>query len=163
MVDRGAGPSGLVSQTRAESPMTTDWELGEDKSPALSHIEEILKELEVLKRVHLQALFARDESGAVGKSASLDDSQIKKVTSYLSLVEKMVRILERREKIRESTLPGEAPLSVVLQVLREIPLFRDALDNPEVQEQIMILLRKKLYEKNLMQDDEPRPGGEDQS
>jgi hypothetical protein len=160
VADRGTGPAGLVSQTRAESSMTVEWELGEDESPSLSHIEGILKELELLKRVHLQALFARGESGEAGNSANLDDSQIKKVTSYLRLVEEMVRILERRDKIRESMLSGEAPLRVVLQVLREIPLFRDALDNPDIREQIMILLRKKLCDKNLTQESESsEPGG----
>ena len=126
--------------------MNPDWELENEESSTLPRIEEILKELEVLKRVHLKALLARDEDGAGRRSAELDDSAIKQMTSYLRLVEKMVRILERRDRLRETSPAGEAPLKVVLQVLKKIPEFNDALNKEDIQKQILSLIRKDMAE-----------------
>lgn len=126
--------------------MNSDWELDSEESLALPRIDEILKELEVLKKVHLQALLARDEAGAGRRTAALDDSAIKQMASYLRLVEKMVRILERRNRLRETSPAGEAPLKVVLQVLKNMPEFSDALNNPGIQKQIVTLIQEKMTE-----------------
>jgi hypothetical protein len=126
--------------------MNPDWELENEESSTLPRIEEILKELEVLKKVHLKALLARDEDGAGRRSAELDDSAIKQMTSYLRLVEKMVRILERRDRLRETSPASEAPLKVVLQVLKKIPEFNDALNKEDIQKEIFSLIRKDMAE-----------------
>ncbi len=126
--------------------MTSELEHTQDESTALPRVEEILKELEVIKRVHLQALLARNDRGAGGLSGTFDERTMKLVASYTTLVEKIVKILERREKIRDISRVSEAPVSVVMEALKDIACFRDAFAVPEIQEQIIDSISKRLAE-----------------
>jgi hypothetical protein len=128
--------------------MIPELETDSKDTHTLSSIDEILKEMEILKRVHLQALFSVDEAETGKRSVKLDESAIKQTASYLKLAEKMVRILERRDKLKRTVPLEDAPLHIVMEVLRYNPVIRDALATPGVRKQITELLKKKLAQEH---------------
>lgn len=136
--------------------MKIEWELQDDEANSLTGIEDILRELEVLKKIHLQAIFAKAGSEAAGDDG-LDEGRMKQVASYLKLVEKMVHIIEKRDRLRKSLLAEDAPLNVVVQVMREIPVLKEALERTDVQEKIIRVIRQKLEGKDV---DEERGNSE---
>jgi len=110
-----------------------------EKHDALKELE---AELELLRKVHLRAIFEARE----GVLKGIDDEALKHISSYLKVVEKLLRVISLRKKEKESD-EIDRVVKVIWEVLLEVPSLHALLKDPKIQAEILKRIKDRL--KNL--------------
>lgn len=106
----------------------------------LDIINETITELMVLKKQHLQIIFAPGD-------AILDEKLISQVTSCLRIINRLGHEIERLARLREKMIwirAQDVPLRIVLDTLSLIPRLKEVLQDEDVKKEIMELIKARI-------------------
>jgi len=108
----------------------------DSEKTSLQGLEE---ELELIKRVHLKAIIEASKD----PSRSIDDELLRQVSSYLRVVEKLVKVVYFQSKgwLRDS--PG---VKLVWEVLKEVPALKPYLYDRKVRAEIVKKIEERIKE-----------------
>lgn len=112
-----------------------------------NRFEQLKKELELIKRIHLKAII---NLGKNDTSNRLDESALKQIGSFLKVLEKELKVLEYEDRLKSSK--EWVPVELVWEILLEIPKLEKILKDPKIKRTMIRKLKeriKKLREKEI--------------